>query len=139
VARAFGGTVRFGVPAEVAFGYLADPGNRPAWQSSLSRVDDVDGEPRVGQTWTDVTKPGLRPAMETTVLERPRLWAESGTWRFVRAELTLHFVPVGEEACDVRFRFRIRALGPLGAAATAVSVPAVRADLRRAAGLLADH
>jgi hypothetical protein len=137
VARALGGTVRFGVRPEVAFDFLTDPRNRPAWQSSLSSVDDVDGEPRVGQTWTDVTKPGLRPAMETTVLERPRLWAESGTWRLVRADLTLHFVPVGAEVCDVRFRFRIRALGPLGAAATAVSVPAVRADLQRAARLLA--
>jgi hypothetical protein len=137
MARAFGGTVRFRVPVEVAFDYLVDPRHRPEWQSSLRRVEHVEGEPRLGQTWIDVTKPGLRPAMETTVLERPRLWAESGTWRFVQADLTLHFLPVGDDACDVHFRFRIRALGPLGVAATAASVPAVRADLRRAAGLLA--
>jgi hypothetical protein len=137
VTREFGGTVRFGVPVDVAFDYLVDPRHRPEWQSSLRRVEDVEGEPRIGQTWTDVTKPGLRPAMETTVLERPRLWAESGTWRFVRADLTLHLVPVGDDACDVHFRFRIHAFGPLGVAATAVSVPAVRSDLRRAAGLLA--
>jgi hypothetical protein len=130
-------TVRFEVPAEVAFDYLVAPGNRAAWQSSLRRVEDVDGEPRVGQTWTDVTKPGLRPAMETTVLDRPHLWSESGTWRFVRADLTLRFEPVGEQACDVHFDFRIHALGPIGRAATFGSVPAVRSDLRHAARILA--
>jgi uncharacterized protein YndB with AHSA1/START domain len=137
VPRAFGGTVHFDVPAEIAFDYLVEPRHRPEWQSSLRRVEDVEGEPRLGQGWTDVTKPGLRPAMETTVLERPRRWAESGTWRFVRAHLTLRFESAGNDGCDVHFRFRIHVLGPLGVAATALSVPAVRADLRRAAGLLA--
>jgi len=132
------GKVRFHVPAEVAFDYLVDPRHRPQWQSSLRRVEDVDGDPRAGQTWTDVTKPGLRPAMTTTELERPARWTESGTWRFVRAELTLRFEPVGEEACDVRFDFRIHALGPVGRAATRVSVPAVSADLRAAARILAN-
>lgn len=137
MTREPGGTVRFDVGAPTAFDYLVDPRNRPEWQSSLRRVVDVDGQPRVGQTWTDVTKPGLHAAMETTVLEPPKLWAESGTWRFVRADLTLRFVPVGEDACDVHFRFRIHALGPLGLAASVLSVPAVRGDLRRAARLLA--
>jgi uncharacterized protein YndB with AHSA1/START domain len=131
------GTVRFDVPAEQAFDYLVDPNNRPAWQSSLRRVEDVDGQPRVGQTWTDVTKPGLRPAMRTTELERPARWSESGTWRFVRADLTLTFVPVGADSCDVTFSFRFVGLGPVGAAIGAVSRPAVAADLRRAARLLA--
>jgi uncharacterized protein YndB with AHSA1/START domain len=135
--RDLGGTVRFDVPVEVAFDYLVDPANRPEWQSSLRRVEEVDGQPRAGQTWTDVTKPGLRPAMRTTVLERPRRWAESGTWRFVRADLTLTFTPVGEGACDVHFDFGIHALGPLGRAATRFSVPAVAADLRTAARILA--
>ena len=131
------GTVRFSVPVEVAFDYIADPHNRPDWQSSLRRVEDVVGEPRPGQTWTDVTRPGLRPAMETTVLERPRLWAESGTWRFVRAELTLRFEAVDADACDIHYSFRVYALGRLGLGATAVAVPAVRGDLRRAAAILA--
>jgi len=137
VTRQLHGSVAFEVPAEVAFDYLVDPRHRAEWQSSLRRVEDVDGEPRLGQTWTDVTKPGLRPAMRTDVLERPHLWSESGTWRFVRADLTLRFEPVGEEACDVRFAFRIHALGPLGLVASAVSVPAVRSDLRRASQILA--
>jgi hypothetical protein len=139
MARRTEGTVRFDVPTEAAFDFLVDPHRRPEWQSSLRRVEGVSGQPRVGQTWTDVTKPGLRPAMETTVLERPRLWAESGTWRFVRADLTLRFEPVGDDACDVHFRFGINALGPLGLAASTLSAPAVRADLHRAARLLADR
>jgi uncharacterized protein YndB with AHSA1/START domain len=136
MARTFGGAVRFDVPAEVAFDYLVDPHRRPEWQSSLRRVEDVSGEPRVGQTWVDVTKPGLNPAMETTVLERPRLWAETGTWRFVRADLTLRFEPAGAAACDVHFRFRIHALGPVGLVASLGSVRAVEADLRHAARIL---
>ena len=73
--------------------------------------------------------------MRTTELDRPPHWTESGTWRFVRADLTLDFAgaPGG---CTVGYRFRIHALGPLGLAATAVSVPAVRADLERAAKIL---
>ena len=121
------GTVRFAVPAQTAFDYLVDPRNRPRWQSSLRRVEDVDGEPRVGQTWTDVTKPGLRPAMTTTELVPPSRWTESGTWRFVRADLTLTFVPVDERSCDVTFSFEFFGLGPLGAAVSAVSRPAVAA------------
>ena len=134
--RRLGGTVRFGVPSELAFSYLVDPRHRAEWQSSLRGVEGVTGEPRAGQTWTDITRPGLRPAMRTDVLERPRLWSESGTWRSVRAELTLRFDPVGEDACDVRYRFRVRVLGPVGLAITALSLPAVRSDLRTAARLL---
>ena len=57
--------VPFPVPREVAFDYLVEPRNRVQWQSSLARVEDVDGAPRVGQTWVDVTRPGLRPRLET--------------------------------------------------------------------------
>jgi hypothetical protein len=119
----------------VAFDYLVDPRNRPAWQSSLARVDDVDGEPRVGQRWTDVTRPGLRPAMETTELDRPRRWSERGTWRGFSAGLTLRLVPAGA-GCEVAFDFGVRGRGPLAPVAavlTRLAVPAVRADLRRAA------
>ena len=67
-----------GVTPEAAFDYLVDPRNRLQWQSSLARVEDVDGSPRVGQTWVDVTTPGLRPRMETTHLDRPHRWTERG-------------------------------------------------------------
>ncbi len=134
--RRSGGRVEFSCDRETAFDYLVDPRNRPEWQSSLRRVSQVDGEPRVGQTWVDETKPGLKPQMRTTQLDRPARWSESGTWRFVRADLTLDFAE-SPGGCTVDYQFRIHALGPLGRAATAVSAPAVGADLRRAARLLA--
>ena len=133
-----GGTVPFPVPAEVAFDYLVDPANRPQWQSSLAAVEDVAGEVGVGQTWTDVTKPGLRPAMRTTSYDRPRQWSEDGTWKAVTAALDLEFVPTGT-GCDVRFRFRITGPGPvrgIGLLASYASVLPVRADLRKAAQIL---
>ncbi|MCL8023929.1 SRPBCC family protein [Nocardioides bruguierae] len=140
VARHGSGRVRFSVPQEVAFDYLVDPANRPEWQSSLRSVADVAGEQAAGQTWTDVTVPGLRPAMRTTRLERPHVWAETGTWRGVRADLDLAFTPAAAGvACDVSFRFRIEALGVLGLVATFASVPAVRADLKRAARILLER
>lgn len=136
MARDFGGRVEFAVPRDVAFDYLVDPHHRAEWQSSLARVSAVDGAPRIGQTWVDETKPGLKPAMRTTELDRPRLWSESGTWRFVRADLSLTFsdAPGG---CTVSYRFRIHALGPVGLAVSALSSRAVGADLRTAARILA--
>lgn len=133
--RRFGGRVEFACDRETAFDYLVDPRRRPEWQSSLRRVSEVDGEPRVGQTWIDETKPGLKPTMRTTELDRPSRWSESGTWRFVRAELTLDFAETAT-GCEVSYEFRIHALGPLGAVASWMSGPAVGADLTRAAGLL---
>jgi polyketide cyclase/dehydrase/lipid transport protein len=136
MSREAGGTVAFDVPREVAYDYLVDPRNRPQWQSSLRGVSHVDGEPRIGQTWVDETRPGIKPRMRTTELDRPVRWSETGTWRFVSAELTLDFAETAT-GCDVTFDFHIRALGPLGALATRMSVPAVRADLRSAASRLA--
>ena len=121
--------VAFPVSCEVAFDYLVEPHNRAAWQSSLARVEDVDGEPRVGQTWTDVTKPGLRPRMETTELDRPHRWAERGTWRRIAATLTLELTPTAT-GCDVTADFVINPLLRLPA------LWAVRGDLRRAAATL---
>lgn len=135
-------SVHFGVPAEVAFGYLVDPRNRPAWQSSLRRVEDLSDEvPVVGQTWTDVTKPGLRAAMVTTVLEPHRTWTERGTWRGITAELTLRFVeePLG---CTVTAEVEVRGAGllrPLGPVITAAGASAVPTDLKRAARVLSER
>jgi len=134
--RQFGGRVEFPCDRETAFGYLVDPRRRPEWQSSLRRVSEVDGEPRVGQTWVDETKAGVKPRMRTTELDRPVRWSESGTWRFVRADLSLDLAET-PGGCTVHYRFRVHALGPLGALLSRISVPAVRADLRRAASRLA--
>ena len=130
-----GGTVAFGVPREVVFDYLTDPRNRPRWQASLARVEQVAGPVAAGQTWVDVTKLGIRPRMLTTEYVRPVRWAETGQWRGVRADLALGFHAT-IRGCLVRYRFRIQMLGPLGPLASVAAVPAVRADLRAAARAL---
>ncbi|WP_182524822.1 SRPBCC family protein [Nocardioides dongkuii] len=134
--------VHFPVPPEVAFDYLVDPAHRPAWQSSLARVESVTDGPAVGQTWVDVTAPGPRPRMETTVLDRPHRWTERGTWRSFTAELTLEFAPA-PGGCEVEVAgLRLTATGlaaPVARALAAAAPVAVRSDLRRAATLLADR
>ena len=131
--------VAFAVPREVAFDYLVDPHRRPEWQSSLARVEQVDGEVRAGQTWVDVTRPGLRPRMETTELDRPVRWSERGTWRGFAAVLTLDFAeaPAG---CEVTATMQVSGRGATALPARVLGLlapRAVRADLRRAARLLA--
>jgi hypothetical protein len=137
--------VSFDVPADVAFDYLVDPRNRPEWQSSLRRVEGVSdphvGEPRVGQTWVDVTGPGLRPVMRTTVLERATTWTERGTWRAIEATLTLRFAPAGR-GCVVTADARVSGAGmarPLGPLLTRAAALAVPGDLRRAARILSER
>ncbi len=130
--------VPFPVPPAVAFDYLADPHRRPEWQSSLARVEDVDGGPRVGQTWVDVTKPGVRPAMETTELDRPTRWTEVGTWRGFSATLTLTFTETAT-GCDVEPVMDLRGRGiaaPFARALGLAAPYAVRSDLRHAAARL---
>jgi uncharacterized protein YndB with AHSA1/START domain len=130
--------VHLGVPPEVAFDYLADPRHRPAWQSSLARVEAVDGPVRIGQRWVDVTGLGLRPAMETTELDRPHRWSERGTWRGVEAVLTLEFAPA-PGGCEVACVVEVRGRGPLAPVArvlTRLAPYAVRSDLRRAGRIL---
>jgi hypothetical protein len=128
-------SIEFDVPAEVAFDFLADPANRPLWQSSLRRVEDVTpAAPAVGQSWVDVTSPGLRPRMETTVLDRPHTWTERGSWRGVTAELTLTFEPV-TAGCVVTAEARVDGF-LVGPVLTRLAPYAVAGDLRRAAGIL---
>ena len=130
--------VAFAVPAEVAFDYLIDPRHRPEWQSSLRRVELVDDRVAVGQRWVDVTVPGMRPRMETTVLERPHTWTEAGRWGGVEAVLTLRFTPAGE-GCVVEPDFSLTGRGVARLVLPALrllAAPAVRSDLRRAARLL---
>lgn len=123
----------FPVPADRAFAYLADPRNRPQWQSSLRSVVDVR---RDGAAWTDVTVvPGVRPRMRTTVSEPPYRWVEEGVYGPFRARLELRFAAAGDESCTVTADFAVRGLG-VGGLLTAGARPAVAADLRRAADLL---
>lgn len=132
-------TVRYAVPVPVAFAYLADPRNRPEWQSSLRSVELLDdGEPRVGMRWLDHTAVGMAPEMVITELEPNVFWAESGRWRGIEADLSLAFAP-HRGGCSVDVEFEVRGGGllrPVGWGASTVGLLAVRHDLRRAARLL---
>lgn len=134
-----GGEVAYDVPVGVAFAYLADPRNRPEWQSSLRTVELLDeGAPRVGQRWKDHTAAGVVPLMWITELDHGRAWSEHGRWRFLEASLKLGFRPA-PTGCVVGYRFEVRGAGPvrpLGWALTTLGRPAVRSDLRRAGRIL---
>jgi uncharacterized membrane protein len=137
-----GSSVDFAVPVEVAFDYLADPRNRPEWQSSLRSVELLDtGVPRSGLRWVDVTALGLRPRLEITALERPEVWVEAGVWRGIRARLALWFEPQ-PEGCTVTVTVRVKGRGlwrPVGPLVTVAAALAVPRDLRRAARILSER
>ena len=126
-------------PPDTLFDFLADPRNRPRWQSSLRSVRDVDhGEPHVGMRWRDVTKVGVRPAMQIVELVPDRVLAETGRWRGVDATLTLRF---SETASGTRLEVegRLAGRGPYAVAAALsrrLAPEAIRKDLLRASDVL---
>jgi hypothetical protein len=134
--------VEYDVPVHVAFAYLADPRNRPEWQSSLRAVEVLDGgPPRVGMRWRDLTSARIVPDMMITEMENDVLWAETGAWKAIEADLTLGFSPRAG-GCTVSAAFGVRARGllrPVGWAATGAGLLAVRGDLRNAARILASR
>ena len=111
-------------PADL-FRFLAEPRNRPLWQSSLRTVTDVDeGEPHAGQHWRDVTKAGIKPQMQLT-----------------DGLLTLRFL---KTALGTRITAEGRLIGH-GAFALAAAVSGrwapetIRKDLLRASAVLTDR
>ncbi|MDF1603910.1 hypothetical protein [Nocardioides sp. YIM 152315] len=144
-------TVRIAAPVRVTFDYVAEPRNRPRWQLSLRRVDVLtDGPTAVGTRWLDRTMVGAAPCLEITAMTSPSatasgasvgVWSEEGRWRGLTATLALTFVPVAAEpsATDVLVRLDFAGTGAWKLPATLLRVlalPAVRADLRRAARII---
>ncbi|ATD70936.1 MULTISPECIES: SRPBCC family protein [Gordonia] len=139
--------VAFSTPPADTFDYLTDPRNRPAWQSSLRRIDDLhvisDRAGDVGTSWTDVTLvPGVSPRLEVTACEPHRLWREVGGWRSVDAVLTLRFDERADGGTDVHAEATLT-VPVIGVPVLAVNrwpaAQAIRADLARAARIVADH
>jgi uncharacterized protein YndB with AHSA1/START domain len=128
-------TVDFAAPVAEVYEYFVDPTRRPEWQSSLRRVEDVEGDGGVGTTWLDVTSVGVRPRMTTTVADPGLAWAETGTWRGIGADLRLDFQPLAAGTRVVAtFELRTpRTLAPLGFVLRRLAPLGVRSDLRRAA------
>ncbi len=128
-------------PADL-FQFLAEPRNRPLWQSSLRTVADVDdGEPHEGQQWRDVTKVGIKPWLELTELVPYRVIAETGTWRGVDGLLTLRFLKT-VHGTRVTAEGRLIGHGPfaLAAAVSGRWAPeTIRKDLLRASDVLSQQ
>jgi uncharacterized protein YndB with AHSA1/START domain len=133
-------------PPPAVFDYLAEPRNRPEWQSSLRAVELLtDGPTGVGTRWLDRTAVGARPALEIVEMRRPTdaaagVWAEVGEWHGLRAELSLRFEPLtGSPTTLVSGKVSLDgspAWLPVRVVLTGLAPGAVKADLRRAARLL---
>ncbi|HET9842327.1 MAG TPA: SRPBCC family protein [Nocardioides sp.] len=136
----FSVTLELPQPPSALFRFLADPRNRPLWQTSLRAVADVDeGEPHRGMQWRDVTKVGIKPWMEITDLTPYRLLSETGTWRGVDGLLTLRFLKI-RHGTRLTAEGRLIGHGPfaLAAAVSGRWAPeTVRKDLLRAAEVVA--
>lgn len=146
VARRWDASAFVAAPRPTVFRYLADPRNRPEWQSSLRTVELLDeGEPFVGMRWVDRVKVG--PAFELQIIgmEPDRMWAEVGSTGPFTAFGTLLFEDetrggaLGTRVrCVARVRGR-RLAKPLGLPATAFAGLLVRNDLARAARVIEGH
>jgi len=128
-------------PPAVLFRYLADPRNRPEWQSSLRSVTDIDpGEPHAGMQWRDITKVGIKPHMQLTELIPYRTLSEIGTWHGIDGLLTLKFLKVGD-GTRLTAEGRVIGRGPFAGAAAVAGrfAPAtIKADLERAGTVLGE-
>lgn len=138
----FSVTLELPHPPSALFRFLADPRNRPLWQTSLKAVTDIDaGDPRPGMQWRDVTKVGIKPWMEITELTPYRVLGEAGTWRGVDGLLSLRFVKT-QAGTRLTADGRLIGHGPF-ALATAVSgrwaPETIRKDLLRASDVLAER
>jgi uncharacterized protein YndB with AHSA1/START domain len=118
-------------PPSALFRFLADPHNRPLWQSTLRTVTDVDeGEPHRGMQWRDVTE--LTPF---------RLLSETGTWRGVDGLLTLRFLKT-QQGTRLTAEGRLIGHGPFALAAGVSgrwAPETVRKDLFRASEVLTER
>ena len=143
-------SVRVAAPVSEVFDYLADPRNRPEWQSSLRSVELLTrGELGVGTIWIDRTSAGVNPRMEIIGFvppgspgDEPVTWSEAGEWRGVRAMLTLTFEPAEDDPSATCVWVVADILSgalwllPLRAVLRLLAPAAVRSDLKRAARII---
>lgn len=132
-------TVDFPAPVDDVYAYLAHPVNRPRWQSSLRRIDDLTGDGSAGTTWIDVTSVGARPRMTITEAVPGRTWAETGTWRGIAADLRLDFeeIPSGTRVVATFDLRTPTALAPVGVVLRRLAPLGIKGDLQRAAAEVA--
>ena len=136
-------SVDIDAPREAVFDYFAEPRHRADWQSSLKRVEMVDeGEPRVGIRWKDHTKVGVVADLHTTVQERPERWAETGSWRGVRADLSMMFESLANGGTRAHVQAQLFGQGAYAVFALAAwpAMPlALRMDVKHAGRIVAEQ
>ncbi|CAM3704047.1 SRPBCC family protein [Nocardioides zeicaulis] len=101
----------------------------------------ADEEPHLGQAWSELTAVGVRPHLVVTEFVPFRVWAESGTWRGVRADLRLRFTARGA-GCRVQAEGEVSGSGLYAVAALSsglVAGRAIGADLRKAGRLIEER
>jgi uncharacterized protein YndB with AHSA1/START domain len=126
-------------PLAKVFPYLAEPRNRPAWQSTLRRVDMLtEGPLGLGTRWREGAVGFGTSEMEIVAFEPNRIWGERARSPFGEATITLHFVEEAEGAPITRVRVEADIAVPrfLGPAARFVMTRLFRDDLARAERIL---
>jgi uncharacterized protein YndB with AHSA1/START domain len=113
-------------PREAVFAFLADPRNRPRWQSSLVAFEPVDdGPPRAGMRWRETARGAGRFEMAISAYEPPDRWAERLASPRAEGEVDVRFAEEdGGTRLAVTVDVRIRGVARLAA-------PLVRLLLRR--------
>jgi hypothetical protein len=143
-------SVRVAAPLPEVYDYLAEPRNRPEWQSSLRSVELLtEGPLGVGTAWVDRTTAGVNPRMEIIGLVppgsgsgEPVTWSEAGEWRGIRAMLTLTFEPAEDDPQATCVWGVVDILSgpvwllPLRSVLRLLAPAAVRSDLHRAARII---
>lgn len=121
-------------PLAKVYDYLAEPRNRPAWQSTLRRVDMLtEGPPGLGTRWRERAVGFGTSEMEIVAFDPHRVWGERARAPVGEATITLHFT---EEAGDppvtrVRVEADVGIPRLIGPAARFVMTRIFRSDLAR--------
>ena len=112
-AMRFRFTVTIDVPRERVFDYLADPANRPQWQSSIQTIHlQSQASPRVGTTWRESVHGGVTFLMEISEFHRPMRWAERISSKSMSGTVAMEFAD-RRDGTDVTVRVDIRCSGLL--------------------------
>lgn len=123
------------VPLPDVYAYLAEPKNRPEWQSTLRSVEMLtEGETGIGTRWRENAIGFGTSEMEIVVFEPNRAWGERAKSPFGDAEVVLRFEPAGDgqEATRVRLEAALEVSRLVAPAARLVLSTIFRHDLARA-------
>ena len=128
-------TYTFDRPVKQVFAYLADPQNRPQWQSSITDLSlETEGPPRKGTRWQEKAKGIGTVEMEIVEFKPERIWTEHGRGKTLEVRIRLDFSPEGSSTrvdvdATMRAQGMVRLLLPV---ARLVLPRIIRRDLARA-------